>query len=224
MWWLAVFGVAWSASPPLGQYALKTEVVTQSQIPVLGQNRVVTTTRALLTVSEQDGRVEALQLTCSVDVQSTSRTDTVIPEAFVAALPPVVYQVVSGLDGFHFASGVQRVGLEHPVGTLPRSANDPAVLDTDGDGHPGATVTLDNPWVGAVHIYVVQQTETVLSGRSTTDGALGQVEIVALTQRTLGASNPLFAVTPKLWPEAGESRFWMTALEPGATCADLSET
>jgi hypothetical protein len=207
--------------PEVGRYALETEVVTQSQVPIFGRNQVVTRTRALLTIEDRDGRREARQRTCSVDAQSTSRTQTVIPDAFVAGLRPVVFEVVVEPGGFRLERGVQRVGLDGSAVSLPRDASHPAVVDTDRDGRPGATVRLDVPLVGAVDVYVVQRTEMRLTGSTTARGAHGQVDVVDLEQRTLGASHPLFKVSPKLEPVPGAGRFRMNMLSDDATCADV---
>ena len=204
-----------------GLYVLETRVVTQSQVPIFGRNRVTTTTRALARVQQQPGGQTVQQTTCRVEVEDSSRAETRIPQTFIAALPSIEYRVVSEQHGFRWVDGVQRVGLNGEPDLLPEDSGDPVVSDTDQDGNPGATVHLDIPFFGTVDVYVVQRTRTSLIGQVTDRGALGVVEVQSIEQSTLGSSHPLFRASPRLSPIDGESSFSLLPVAEGTRCDQL---
>jgi hypothetical protein len=214
-------GVASASVPTEGLYALETQVVTTSQVPVFGKNRVVTVTRALLEIAPRPSGLGVRQRTCSIDVESSSAARTVIPSAFVDTLPELLYDVTREGGQFRMDQGTQVVGLTEQLSELPRRGDDPAVKDTDGDGKPGATVRLEVPLIGSVDVYVVQQTRSVLTGRVEPGGAVGRVDVLSLDQRTVGASNPVFKATPRLSPVDGEGWFSLRPVQRGTTCSDL---
>jgi len=218
-WWICV-GNAIASVPTEGIYALETQVVTTSQVPIFGKNRVTTVTRALVEITSRPPGLGVRQRTCSIDVDSTSSARTVIPGAFIAGLPELRYSLVEADGGFQL-DGTQVVGLFEERDTLPRRGSDPSVRDMDGDGKPGATIRLEIPMIGEVDVYVVQQTRAILTGRLAEGGAEGRVEVVSIDQRTIGASNPVFKASPKLVPVEGEGHFALWPVRDGTTCSEL---
>ncbi len=210
VWW--VVPIAFAMPPPSGLYLLDTEIVTESRVPIFGRNLVNTQTTALVQIAEEEEGLQARQQTCRVVIEDASRATTRIPEAFIRALEPIVYSVtVDGL-GFQFEGELQRVGLV-----------DGEIQDTDRDGRPGATIWLDVPLFGQIDVYVTQETASVLRG--TYDGVVGTgvVDVTTIRQQTLGASHPLFRISPRLSPVPGRSRFRIERIQEDTTCSDLAE-
>ena len=216
-----LIGPAVAQVPPPGLYVLETEVVTQSQVSIFGRNRVVTTARALAEVAESDDGLRLHQTTCSIEVVDGSRAITTIPPLFIQSLPRLEYRLEANESGFVLRDGEQRVGLVGTPAQFPTSPRDPAVADTDGDGRPGATIELRVPVLGTIDIYVVQRTRTELAGSYVDGRGAGQVNVLSFEQVTIGASNPLFRVTPNLAPQSEESAFLLIPVDSGTRCADL---
>lgn len=193
-----------------GPYALEVEIVTESKLPVVGTKRVHTTSEVLAQLRQDgDGWVQE-QRTCAVRVEGGGPADTIIPPAFVAALP--VQRISVDLsDGFRVDGGPTTLGAD-ASGPLPKKADDPAVRDSDGDGNPGVTVWVDAPVIGRVEMYVAQRAHSVLVGELTDDGAMGGVDIRSMEQWTLSASNSLLAANPKIRPVEEASRFRMVPI------------
>lgn len=211
--------------PPLaeGRYAMEVVVASASQVPVFGETRVFT--RSLLLAElrwEGDVLVQSQHL-CAVDVSDDSRlASTVIPPAFVAAFPeqsfPVAYARREG--GWHLVldPGEVLVGYDATAGGMPQEPDDPAVLDWDHDGAPGATVQLEIPVLGRVDIHIAQRGRSVFVGRVEDGGVRGHVQVVTLEQRTLSASHPLFRANPPIRALPELSTFTLRPLPDASGC------
>ena len=144
---------------------------------------------------------------CAIEVAIESPLAwTGIPEAFLAALGEQIRPatVETSAAGVHFvldwhaeASGAC---LSDPhADPLPRSCDDPRVVDADGDGHPG--VTLLARVLGVIEGLIEWTGEHVV----------------------LGASSPLLAVDTPSAPhdDPERSRFILVRVRPETTCEEI---
>lgn len=209
-----------------GRYAMELRVGSIARVPVMGAQRSVTRSLLLVDLERQGGRLIQRQQVCDVAIVG-SRMKMTVPPAFVRSLAPREYPAeVRGdapVRSYTADSGIDHVGYDPRLtgGALPRDASSPGVVDSDGDGEPGATVVGHFPIVGSVRLFVAQRAHLVLHGQQRTEGRVdGTVEVVALEQRTLGASRGFFNRTLPLSPDPAASRFTMIRT-PVAGCAEL---
>ena len=219
------------ATPDLsGTWYLRIRTATNVRVPIIGSTYIRSTTHLLATTQSTPTGLEQTQQTCSVDNRpSRSITRTVLPEAFIAHLPIKTYPVqltqkADGTIGYSADLQQQYVGYDGAIanGTIPESKKDPAITDWDEDGFPGASVLVDIPLLGHIRIYMIQTNHTFLRGAViSSDQVEGTTHQRVLEQRTIGASNRLFAATPKLTIGTGHNNFEMTRIPEGSTCKDI---
>lgn len=211
-----------------GRYVMTLHVASRARIPVLGWMPSQTISTVLVDlVRTGDHRYEQRHQVCTVDIESDrSQAKTTIPDAFVAALPVKTYQVeLSAVEqgwGYTADLGDDHIGYDPSKSAdVPQRAKDPAVTDPDGDGKPGMTVLVTVPLFGEGELYLVQRGRMRLAGAVVSDTTIeGQLEVVALEQRTLKATNPLFSLSPALEPMPDASWFRLERAA-GATCAGI---
>jgi hypothetical protein len=197
-----------------GTYAAELRIGTLTRVPLVGSERSVTASLLLVEVERRgDGWVQH-QKVCGVAVRSRLRMT--VPDAFVHSIPARTYTSVRAGAGearrYTADLGVEAIGFDPSLtgGELPKDGAAPGVLDSDGDGHPGATVVGHFPLFGRVRLYVAQRSHLVLTGRQTGEDRIeGGVEIRLLEQRTLGASNGIFRRTLETRPDPATSGFVM---------------
>jgi hypothetical protein len=213
LWWTTAL-----ALEP-GAYALEVEVVTETKLPVIGTKQVHTVSWSLVSLSQDGSGWIQEQRVCSVDVRGGGPARTTLPPAFLAAMPRQRFPVEVG-ERYRADGGPTALGMESDA-ALPMSPEDPAVLDSDGDGHPGVTVWVDVPMLGRVDMYVAQRAHTVLDGVVTGTGAEGIAVVKRMEQRTLDASHHLLVANPPIVPVEGASRFRLLPA-PSADCEGVS--
>jgi hypothetical protein len=99
------------------------------------------------------------------------------------------------------------------------------VYDSDGDGHPGATLKLSVPLLPDGDLYVVQMGHSILNGRMTQLGNIdGTIEYKIFEQRVLGAWPSFLNQSPEVVPDPKESRFSITPLPPGSSCETVKKS
>jgi hypothetical protein len=224
---LALVGLAGARRAPdewslEGRYAVVHRMASVARVPVMGSDRSLTTTLLLVDVDRAGERLVHRQRVCDVGIESSMARMT-IPDAFVRSLPVRTYTVPAGGRDYTADLGLETVGFDPEVtgGALPRSAREAGVVDSDGDGEPGATVVGHFPVFGRVRLFIAQRTHVVLHGRQSEPGRVeGALEVRLLEQRTLGASNGIFRRTVQVRPDAAKSGFTMVRTS-ARDCADL---
>ena len=172
-----------------------------------------------------DGRCCAIQVTIEGPIASTG-----IPEAFLAALGEQIRPatVEMNAEGARFIldwhAEVSGACLSDPhTEPLPRSCDDPRVVDADGDGHPGVTLLARVLGVIEGEVYVVQRVRYRPVGTLVAPNRIeGLIEWTG-EHVVLGASSPLLAADTPSGPHAdpGRSRFVLVRVPPGATCEEI---
>lgn len=221
----------------VGGYAMELRVASTMRLPLLPPQRSVTTSLLLVELERGPAGLIQRHRVCEVRMESGSPAmRTLVPSAFVQALPARHYRAVllpertrDGEGGpslwrYRVDLGPEAIGFDPQLtgGELPRGGDDAGVRDSDGDGDPGATIELRVPAFGRVRLFIAQYSHLVLEGRQTGPGRIeGEVEILRLEQRTLGAEPGLFNRTPTLRPESTRSGFTLVRLPAGLDCAAL---
>ncbi len=233
--WLASLGQASVSAPSLeGRYWMTITVRSRMRVPVLGWIPSTTVSRVLAELRPKpEGGWEQHHQVCEIEIESGDRkAQTTIPQAFVSALPVKVYDVSLSSTGetsegleYRADLGTDYVGYdptETATDELPKRPGDAGVVDPDGDGNPGMTVQLHVPLFGTGELYIVQRGAMALSG-VVSDGRTieGDVEVGAIEQHTLKATNPLFSGSPPIEPLPGESRFRLERTT-GSSCDEAA--
>jgi hypothetical protein len=218
---------AWTGPDLSGTWAQLLVTVSESRFPVIGTIRS-TTTAVLRMEVVQDGDMATIEReVCALAMDSgTSMASTRIPAAFVAAVPRAESSVRLSAVGDSWSllnwEQVEVVGmnLSNPRrDTLPENAEDPRVIDADGDGNPG--LTLEVRGIVGGEVYVAQRTVTeLLTTRLSQDYMRGEV-LWEAEQITLGASNRLLISDNRAEPAADGSYFEAQRVTTGARCAEI---
>lgn len=228
-----LLATALAAPPPLteGRHALLMHAATHSRLPVLGDRPGSSEAWVLVDVGPAGATgADAMQTPCTVQMFGAGERASVrLGPGFLEAMGSKQTRFALTPDAEGWAVdidlGTDHVGYDPAVtgGALPQRANAPGVLDHEGDGNPGATVIVDVPVFGAMEIYIAQQAHTSLHGRVAEDGSLGgQLTGHVLEQRTLGATNPLMRVSPRMRPDPDRSHWWMVPVPSGTTCETVA--
>lgn len=158
--------------------------------------------------TEVGGRIVDQASFCFSEQRTDQPIRTSLSDAATQAIePPATPIEVDTVDG---VLRIQRSATPTPVGIrlddpfdepLPTDPNDPRIVDDDGDGKPGLTVTIEvtEDLVGELYIarreifaYEAFLTEPdVLTGTVTDDSE----------QLVIGASDPIFATSPANWSQ-----------------------
>ena len=208
-----------------GRYAMDLRIATVTRVPVAGSERSTTRTLLLVDMRRRGGAWVQRQTVCDVEIRS-ARIRMDVPDAFVAAMPVREYVTQQSADdarAYTADLGLDAIGFDPAVtgGALPQDARARGVLDSDGDGAPGATVVGHFPMFGRVRLFIAQRSHLVLRGRQTSpDRFEGGMDIRLMEQRTLGADNRLFRRTLPMRPDPERSRFAMVRTA-AADCAAL---
>lgn len=205
-----------------GRYGLELVLGSDAVLPFLGPTPGTSRSWSLVEVREVNGRLVQRHQTCAVRMEGrTGSTSVHLPPAFVAALPQREVPI-SDSDVYRVDLGEDAIGYDPKRGPMPVALGDAALIDSDGDGQPGATVELHIPVLGVVQLYIVQRGHVRLQGRAAEGGVIrGVVETVALDQRTLGASRPLFDHSPTVRPRPERSSFRLVPMPEVKGCAEL---
>ncbi len=219
-----------AASPDLtGTWAQVVVHRSLSAIPVVGDVASETTTRLLVTLSQQGDEVRASAKVCGMRIEGSKLVRTSIPPALLRAMPEQRWQSkVSATEGRLALAPWARwdvlgARLQEPSrDALPTEANDARVFDQDGDGKPGVTVAVRGMIDG--EIFVTQKGWSELRpDRVTADSISGSVRW-RQTQTILGASSRFLSSGPETRPDPKPEANWFSArrVEAGASCAEVS--
>lgn len=222
---LVLAPVAQAGPEPEGTWALEMRVVSAARVPVIGDVTSTTVTVGLLeTVAGAVGWSQRYTV-CDVHLAEEGKLiRSSLPRAFVQALP--VRTVSASLEQGRYVADLGTVQLgfdaEASAGSVPLSAEHPAVLDFEGDGYPGFTVHVDVPLFPGVRVYLIQASSTALHGELVSpDRVVGRSEVSWLEQHVIGASLGAFARSPVVRPVNDEGFFQLLRVPDGTACAEV---
>jgi hypothetical protein len=209
----AIAGAASAGAQELAAGAYRLDMrVHAARFPLLGRTRTAWVSVALARIhrADDDSLLQEHHL-CDVRFESgLPLVEMIMPEPMRESLArpryPVELRRIGDVWRYHADLGFEHVGYvpAEPGEDLPRSREDPAVVDSDHDGKPGATLYLDVPMLDPFELYVVQ-------------GVLRE----SLEQVVIGSDPYFLKRSPKLEPDPERSRFALTPVPDDATCASL---
>lgn len=228
------YAVSAQALPDLSGVWVFAQVIAETvELPLIG-TRARTATSFVRTVIVQDGSaLTALEHNCATHIDyGTSLVKTVIPPGFLESLGvnerpgtlswvhrdgAAVVEIVLPWD-----TQIAGARLEDPeTDPLPAQADDPRVIDQDGDGHPGVSVHVEILALIKGEIYVTQRNWTRLVGTLIApDTIRGTIEWTA-EQTVLGASSSWLAQDQLGTPDRERSFFIAKRISPGLDCAQI---
>ncbi|MCO4746771.1 MAG: hypothetical protein KC912_18390 [Proteobacteria bacterium] len=193
----------WLATAFAGTWHLQLEAASEAKVPVLGWQKSVTETHALVWLSDGGSWTHEV---CTVAIHDRAPlAETRLPDAFIEALPLTTATAEVKDEALRVDLGVARIGFGE--GSLPLSADDPRVFDHEDDGRPGATVMLHITGFGTFGVDVVQSSHAVLTGTYNAGRYEGTIETLHLEQFVLDADHRMLRNTPLLRPRDDRSSF-----------------
>ena len=207
-----------------GTYILIQETATVTSLPVLADVTATTRAVSVQNLTQEGARLRGSGELCDVHLTSTSKMITMtLPQAFIRALPPVITDAVLDRRGgkLRFTQRPETIvlgaSLSQPkTEPLPTEQDDPRVVDSDGDGHPGVTVNVSGFVSG--DIYLVQRGTSSLDGWAQGDGFAGAVRFTN-EQKILDATSRFLKSGPNAKPDLKKSRFVLKRVPSSTTCA-----
>ncbi len=212
-----------------GAYKLEMIMASTTRVPFFGSSKSASKSVSLVEIHRDGNSLSQSHKVCDFRVLEDSKLIKMIfPEKFVAALANHSYpiQLEKGAQGWHYRAdlGIERIGYRNSGAEdkLPAKVDDPAVFDWDGDGHPGATLKISVPLLPDGELYVVQRGQSILTGRLVQPGRIeGHIDVRTFDQRVIDAWPSFLATSPEIVPDPKESRFILTAIPAGTSCATL---
>jgi hypothetical protein len=210
-----------------GLYRLEMIMASIARLPFFGSSKSASRSLSLLEIRRSGSKWLQSHEVCDFRVlEDSAMIRLVFPDKFVSALARHTYPIEWDRDaqGWRYRAdlGIERIGYKAEAGDgkLPDRIDDPAVFDWDEDGHPGATLKLSVPLLPDGELYIVQTGHSILNGRMNDAGRIeGNIEVRHFQQRVLGARPGFLNRSPEIQADPERSRFVITPVQPGATCA-----
>jgi hypothetical protein len=229
---------AWMATADAGEvtrtYAMRQTFTSQMRNPNPFSNEEWSSTRtnawAVVRWTQDGLAVQYVEDTCSVRTDKVFGAETTYPSAFVNGIDVRRRSATLSSDqpGAKFMAGpyAQQFGvkLSDPFKeALPTADTDPRLIDDDGDGNPGMTVTISHPLVGTGHVWVAQRSVARLEGAVGADGSINGVIYTAPDMFKIGADRWwLKSDSPQRpHPDPKASPFVMVPVPDGTTCEEV---
>ena len=182
--------------------------------------------------SVSDGRVIDAARFCFSEQRTDQPIETSLSDAATQAIkPPAAALDVTEVDG---TLRIARAATPTPVGirlddpaneSLPTDPDDPRIVDDDGDGQPGITVTIRVTDDVSGELYIARREifayEAILVEP---DRLVGTVTDNS-EQLVIGASDPIFASSDANWgqhPDLTKSPIILVRVEPDWDCDRLA--
>ena len=195
-----------AAEPRVEVWAGHQVLTGKRKIPIYGEKETHTENFLIAEVHRTPSRIDIRQKLCRIDIRPIKGVLANMKPESVAHLPK------------------SRIILdEHPDGALTAApwTHGWESEDIDGDGAPGATVSISGTSCSG-NVYVSNQSVTSLvSGHASDDGAAGKIS-VKLKQRILGASGLCLKLVAGDSDETQTGWFAYRRVEPGTTCHSLA--
>ncbi len=182
--------------------------------------------------TEVDGEIVDAAEFCFSEQRTDQPIETLLSDAATQAItPPTTPVLVDLYDGI---LRIRRpatptpigIALENPRGTpLPTDPNDPRIVDDDGDGKPGITVTIKvtDDLVG--ELYIARREIFSWTAFLVEPDRLEGTVVDASEQLVIGASDPIFATSGSDWiqfSDATKSPIILERVSPDWDCERLA--
>ena len=182
--------------------------------------------------TEVDGQIVDQSSFCFSEQRTDQPITTSLSDAATQAIqpPPAVLEIdtVDGVLRVRRPPTPTPVGirLEDPVNEpLPTDPNDPRIVDDDGDGKPGLTVTIEVTPEFIGELYIARREIFAFEAFLTEPDLLtGQVTDDS-EQLVIGASDPVFEMSPANWgqyPDLSKSPIILRRVDDTWDCERLA--
>jgi hypothetical protein len=182
--------------------------------------------------SEVDGEIIDAAQFCFSEQRTDQPIETSLSDAATQAIKPpttpVLVDVYDGILRVRRPATPTPVGiaLENPRGTLlPTDPNDPRIVDDDGDGKPGITVTIKvtDDLVG--ELYIARREIFSWNAFLVEPDRLEGTVVDGSEQLVIGASDPIFATSGSNWvqyADGAKSPIILERVSPDWDCERLA--
>ncbi len=182
--------------------------------------------------AEVDGQISDSTEFCFSEQRTDQPIETSLSDAATQAIkPPSTPLEVDTVDG---VLRIRRAATPTPVGirlddpaneSLPTDPNDPRIVDDDGDGQPGITVSIKVSDDLSGELYIARREIFAYEARLLEPDLLqGQVTDDS-EQLVIGASDPIFATSDANWgqlPDLDKSPIILQRVDADWDCARLA--
>jgi hypothetical protein len=226
---LGVAAAAHAAIPDVSGTWTERQILSEfAVLPLVGEVPRTSTTILRVTV-EQSASALVLRATyCASSIDNGSPlAATTIPDAFLVSLGEIVIAASideSGQFVQPWATEVRGARLAAPeTDPLPTRADDPRVIDQDGDGKPGLTVHVSALGFISGDVYVVQRIRTRCIGVLVALGRIQGTFECTSEQVVLSATSSIFEseLPSRPNPEMDKSTFVLVRIDPSWSCAKV---
>jgi hypothetical protein len=182
--------------------------------------------------TEVDGQIIDQGSFCFSEQRTDQPIETSLSDAATQAIePPPTPVAVDTVDG---VLRVQRAPTPTPVGIrlddpanepLPTDPNDPRIVDDDGDGQPGITVTIRVTDDLSGELYIARREIFAYEAFLVEPDLLIGTVTDDSEQLVIGASDPIFASSPANWgqfPDLSKSPIILTRVDDDWDCDRLA--
>ncbi len=181
----------------------------------------------LVKVDWQGNQGTAYTHTCAVNSNSVFSSQLTYPAAFVNALDSGPLPMQRNGSQVELLQSTTWLGLKVGYTDAMPAVGDgthSALVDSDGDGHPGVTVYIDAPVLGQQAVYVVQRTSSNWKATQGSDGRIDALPSAAQEQVTVGASSSILVVedVSKPLPGLAPVELHWKPVDAGLGCAALA--
>lgn len=182
--------------------------------------------------AEVDGQIVDQASFCSSEQRTDQPIRTSLSDAATQAIqPPPVAVELETVDGelrIHRPPTPTPVGirLDDPfVEALPTDPADPRIVDDDGDGRPGITVTIEVSDDLTGELYIARREIFSYDATLVEPGRITGVVTDESEQLVIGASDPAFAISPANWrqhPDLSKSPIILVRVDDDWDCDRLA--
>jgi hypothetical protein len=182
--------------------------------------------------TEVDGQIVDQSSFCFSEQRTDQPIRTSLSDAATQAIrPPAVPLEIDVVDG---VLRVKRPPTPTPVGIrlddpfndpLPTDPNDPRIVDDDGDGKPGLTVTIEVTPEFIGELYIARREIFAFEAFLTEPDVLTGVVTDDSEQLVIGASDPVFDRSPANWgqhPDLSKSPIILRRVDESWDCERLA--
>lgn len=179
-----------------------------------------TTTLGLVKVQWQGNSGLRWHQPCAMHTTANFSTQTLYSSAFLSSIPVEPTAIERQGTAWSQAEELQVIGLQSGYGGAMPGLGEKghaAVVDSDKDGLPGATIHIDNSLLGKQNIQVVQRSKTSWTGTVQPNGDVTANPKVQSEQVVIGASMSLLVTKNNVKPLQGkpaETLLWRPLGEP----------
>lgn len=216
-----------------GDWVMVQSLVAAADLPLVGTLFIDTTVGVLNHITQSGSLLTVQDTYCFTDAAPstplflTNIADEVMQSICPAPRSVQLEQTEEGIlmsQDWHVE--VRGAVLENPdTDALPTSADDPRLVDLEGDGFPGMTIQVEIVGILTGDTYAVQRYRYRLQGEVVDDNTIVGLIDWTSEQTVVAGTNDLFLLPFQDYTDrnSAKHRFIMTRADEAWTCATLRE-